>query len=216
MLSNFVSKNRYLVKLIVMTLIGLVMLFDFITLFGSYSNQTGANAGVSFSFLASAALLGLLLFCMLSNKEDYAKMLGVLYLAYYVISILLSVGSPFYSFYKGNHGTFITASVFVVIANTCVVALVVLGVLSYLNGKSFAAINEILYLVFLCASVMAFIMYMAAYGIAKYDWTSFMNVVVSRLLKPCLAVLGYLYMSEKSTENQRVDEDTTIEDRPQY
>ena len=93
MLSNFVSKNRYLVKLIVMTLIGLVMLFDFITLFGSYSNQTGANAGVSFSFLASAALLGLLLFCMLSNKEDYAKMLGVLYLAYYVISILLSVGN---------------------------------------------------------------------------------------------------------------------------
>ena len=140
MLSNFVSKNRYLVKLIVMTLIGLVMLFDFITLFGSYSNQTGANAGVSFSFLASAALLGLLLFCMLSNKEDYAKMLGVLYLAYYVISILLSVGSPFYSFYKGNHGTFITASVFVIIANTCVVALVVLGILSYLNGKSFAFI----------------------------------------------------------------------------
>jgi len=216
MLSNFVSKNRYLVKLIVMTLIGLVMLFDFITLFGSYSNQTGANAGVSFSFLASAALLGLLLFCMLSNKEDYAKMLGVLYLAYYVISILLSVGNPFYSFYKGNHGTFITASVFVVIANTCVVALVVLGVLSYLNGKSFAAINEILYLVFLGASVMAFIMYMAAYGIAKYDWTSFMNVTVSRLLKPCLAVLGYLYMSDKSTDNQRVDEDTTIEDKPQY
>ena len=214
MLSNFVSKYRLLTKLIIMVLIGLIVIFDFITLFGSYSNQAGSNAGVTFNFIASAALLGLLLFCMLSNKTEYAKSLGIIYLAYYVISTILSVGNPFYSFYEGNHGTFVAASTFVMLANTCLVAVVVLALLTFLNGKSFGMVLDIILLAFLFFSFMSFIMYMAAYGNAKYGWTSFMNVVVSRMFKPCLVVLGYLYLTTKGS-TPRQDEDTTIEDKPQ-
>ena len=81
MLTNLVSKNKYLVRMIIMVLIGLILLFGFITMIGGYSKDSAANAGATFSFVILAVLLGLLLYCILTNRHDYAGALGFIYLA---------------------------------------------------------------------------------------------------------------------------------------
>lgn len=194
MLGNFVNKNRATAKLIIIGLISALLLFDFIRMIGSYGQSGGVNAAITFNFVAYATVLGVLLFCILANKSDSARLLGVLYLAFYVISALLSIGSPFAQFYKGNHGTFIAAATFEILANIAIVGVLVFGIIEYLNGKTFDFIVEILVLAFLGFSFLTFVMDMAAYTVAKYGWTTYMSAVSGYVLMPALVAFGYLYL----------------------
>ena len=217
MLTGFVSKKRPLAKFIIMLLIGLILLIEFVTMFGNYSARgSHENAAISFSFLATAILLGLLLFCMLSNREDHARGLGFAYLAYYVISTFLSIGNPFYSLHAGNHGTFVAAAVFAILSNTILIAIVVLSLISFLNGKNFDKAIDILLIAFLGVNFLAMIMLMSGYAVSKYyTWPSYFSAIESKLFMPAFVTLGFLYLT--STSEVQVEdepyEDTVVEDK---
>ena len=207
MLNDFVAKNKSLVRWIIIGLIGLIIIFNFIALIGSYSNASGSNAAITFNFIANAALLGILLYCMLGDKTDLAKAIGFIYLAYYVISTLLGIGNPFSSFYDGNHGTFVAAATFMLIANLIFLGVVVMGILTYLNGQQFGIVVDVMLLAYLFFNFMAWILYMAGYAVYEYRWTSFMNLTVSRILTPALVVLGYLYLNcKEGSKDEKLDD----------
>ena len=197
MLGSFVNKNKGTTRFIIIALISAILLFDFIVLIGSYGDSNSYNAAITFNYVAYAAILGVLLYCMIANKSDTARLLGVLYIAFYVIESMLSIGSPFAAFYKGNHGTFIAAAAFEILANISILGILVFGIIEYLNGKTFNLVVEILVLAFLGFCFMTFVMQMAAYAVAKYDWTAFMASFTGFILMPALATFGYLYLHGK-------------------
>lgn len=206
MINGFVSKNKELVKYIIIGLIGLIILLDFIALFGSFSNNAGSNAGVFFYFIVKVALLGLLVVCILTEKHDYAKFLGIAYLTYYVISMLLSIDVPFYEFYDGNSGAGITAGVFEMIAMFTYLGVVVMLVLEALGKHKFGMELDIVIFAFLGLMFLTMIVKMAAYGKANYGWASYMRLFSRYLFMPALACLGYFYLTAKEEVVEIKDE----------
>ena len=120
---------------------------------------------------------------------------------------MLGIGSPFSSFYETNHGAFVAAATFMLIANFIFLGVVVMGIMTYLNGKSFGIAVDVMLLAYLFFNFLAWILYMSGYGVYDYKWTSYMNVTVSRILKPCLVVIAYVYLNCKDEPKDEPLED---------
>lgn len=196
MIKSFIRKNESIFRICLMALIGLIIAFNFISIFGNYSNNAGSNFGLTLDFVVYNGLLGLLLFCIITKKDEFTSFLGFAYLTYYVISTLLNVDSPFYSFYDGAHGTVIARAIFNMFALFTFVAIVVLAIIEKTKNREFKIANkisiiDILALCYLFFMLMVFIMEMCVYGVFKYGWTSIMGSFNSRLFMPMLVVLGY-------------------------
>ena len=195
MIKSFIKSNYSIFRIVLMALIGVIFLFNFISLFGNYSDSASTNFGITVSFVVFNGLLAILLYCILSNKDQYTQFLGFVLLAYYVISTLLNLDSPFYSFYDGAHGTVVARAVFQIFQLLAFLSFVVIAIIEKINRTELKigkiSILDILALAYLFFSLMVFIMEMCVYGVFDYKWTSFMSSFVNRLFMPCLIVLGY-------------------------
>ncbi len=212
MINNFISKNKNIFKFVIMGLIGLIILFEFISLFGSFGSNAGANAGSFFSFFFFVTLLGLLLVCMIINKEEYAKFLGISYLTYFIISTLLNFGSPFYAFYDGSDGVYVAAATFKMIGGVVFVAIVVMVLIQALSKITFPSlVLDILFFAYIGCQIMCWILFLARYADINADWTSFMSLFENYLFMPCLAVIGYFYMKADTVSEQPNKDEQYVE-----
>ena len=179
-----------------MALIGVIMLFNFIALIGSYTNAASDNFARTIDFLVYNGLLGLLLFCILSNKDDFTRALSLVFLTYVVMSKLLSIETPFWYFYDGAHGTLISEYVFSLVSIVAFVAFVVLSIIEEFKGKTFnitqkLLLTDLLAFIYIGFEILAWCLGLAYYSVFNAGWVAYMNITTSCIFIPCLIALGY-------------------------
>ncbi len=69
MLTRLVKNNFGLFEYVLMGLLGFIILFTGITTFGSLNNFVAGNFGRIFWFIIYIGLIGILLYCIASNKK---------------------------------------------------------------------------------------------------------------------------------------------------
>ncbi len=197
MLRRIVGTNKGLFKIIIMALLGLIIAFDLVITLGSNGNNAASNTGNFLSFVIFGGLLGMLLYCVIANEDNYAKWLGVAYLIYIVISKLLVVAQPFNAFYDGNSSLSIAGAVFRLLAGFVLVAIVVVETIRIQKGRNLERVFDILVLSYIALLLIDWFICLAYFAQVNANWKGVMASFSDYLFVPCLMTIGYLYLTTK-------------------
>ena len=216
MLTRLVKNNIGLFEYVLMGLLGFIILFTGITTFGSLGGFTAGNFGRILWFIIYIGLIGILLYCIASNRKEYTKFLAKAYLAYYAISTMLSISNPFLAFYEQNSALRVAEAVFVMLAIFVFIALVILGIIIKIKGANLQFVFDVLALCFLALEFIIWILALCVDAKVKTGWTTAMGEFISHLLMPWTVVVGY-YLYQIKYVNTPQDEEYVafddIEDR---
>ena len=216
MLTRLVKNNFGLFEYVLMGLLGFIILFTGITTFGSFDDFSAGNFGRILWFIIYIGLIGILLYCIASNKKEYIKFLANAYLAYYAISTMLSISNPFFAFYDRNSALRVAEAVFVMLAIFVFITLVILGIIIKIKGANLQFVFDVLALCYLALEFIIWILALCVDAKAKTGWTTAMGEFTSHLLIPWSVVVGY-YLYQIKYVNTPQDEEyvafNDIEDR---
>ena len=221
MITRFIKNNVGVFEYVLMGLLGFIILFTGITTFGSFGNFTAGNFGRIFWFILYIGLIGILLYCIASNRKEYTKFLAFAYLAYYAISTMLSVSGPFWAFYDGNLGVRVAEAVFTMLAIFVFIAIVVIGVIQKLSGAKLQFVFDILALCYLALELIIWILALCVDSKTNAGWVAAMDEFTSHIFIPCSVVLGYYLYQIKYVSTPQDEEyvpfdntEDVVEDKP--
>ena len=202
MVRSFIEKNEKIFKWVLIGLLCALILFDFVLVIaGVIMLDFWGGTAQFINFILFASLFGLLLFALFAKKTNLARLVGTILLSYWVVSKLLSVGSPFADMAIGTD-PFLTimGSMFELFANFAAVGVVVFYILGAMFGKEFKIVIDILLLAFLGLNVLAFTFNFIDVCVQGFFIPQLMNCLITDLVFPALAVIGFIYLAPAKLE----------------
>ena len=197
MLKSLVQKNKQIFDFVLMGLICAILLISLISLIAGFGAGFGTVLANIIDFVILIALLGGLLFFIVTKKTDIARKLGLILLIYWVVSNLLSIGNPFSLLREGATFAQVIYAIVEILAGLTFLGVFVLYILSAVfgKGKDYAKIIDYLLLGFLALVVVGFAFRLINAFITKVPFRTWIAYFDSNLFIPILGVLGFIYVA---------------------
>ncbi|MBP5312333.1 MAG: hypothetical protein J6112_05825 [Clostridia bacterium] len=196
MVTSFIKNHAKIFKFVIIGLICAIMGSVFIDGFVGFF-----SSGYFFGFVADLlylcvflGLLALLLITFIMGKHAPAKVIGIMLLSFWVVTELLSIGNPLYSFRSGATFMDVIIALCLFAALLTILGIFVLYVLKAVFSLKVDLIIEILLIVLLAAMASVFLLKIIADLIYAKGFNLF-GYMSSYLFIPALAVIGYVYLA---------------------